>query len=80
MLTEMDFMLTDFRENDLSGAHWPAHLCDVEKVAQRTEDLPLRIVGFKDKMFILLKTKRKEKETVDVNVRHTCFLKGNLCH
>lgn len=72
----MDFKLGDFHENYLSGAHWPAH---VEKVALPTEDLPLRIVGFKDKMFILLKTKRKEKETVDANVRHT-FPISNLCH
>lgn len=79
MLAEMDFKLNDFHENDLSGAHWPAHLYDVEKVALPTEDLPLRIVGFKDKMFILLKTKRKEKETVDANVCHT-FPISNLCH
>lgn len=75
----MDFKLSDFHENDLSGAHWPAHLYDVEKVALPTEDLPLRIVGFKDKMFILLKTKRKEKETVDANVCHM-FPISNLCH
>lgn len=79
MLAEMDFKLSDFHENDLSGAHWPAHLYDVEKVALPTEDLPLRIVGFKDKMFILLKTKRKEKETVDANVCHM-FPISNLCH
>lgn len=48
----MDFKLSDFHENFvqalwqyLSGAHWPAHLCDVEKVALPTEDLSFKNSG-----------------------------------